>query len=110
MPPKLKCKEASALAKTKFGLRYERPEDMHRHTTNIREASLTLLKTKALKALFSVPIFDVQKLIRRNEVIPMSSQPRSRPNHDPDSTNRVIDHPNSLKYARKLIIFFSNLI
>ena len=68
-----------------------------RHTAAIRAASLTLLKTKALKALFNVVTLLIQKLISKKEVIPINSHPNNKVNHDPARTNNIIDHPNNLK-------------
>lgn len=89
---------------------YRPPEDKLTQIAAINAASLTLLKIKALKALFSVAILLVQKLISKNEVIPISSHPSNRANHDPDMTSSIIDHPKSLKYTRKFSMFFSNRI
>jgi hypothetical protein len=41
-----------------------------------KKQSLILLKAKALKAAFNVPILVDQKLIKKNEVIPTISQPK----------------------------------
>lgn len=86
------------------------PADKFKQSAAISAASLTLLNEKALNALLSVPIFDVQKLINKNEVIPISSQPSNKVNHEPARTNNVIDHAKSLKKTRKFMMLFSCLI
>lgn len=89
---------------------YKPPEDKLTQIAAINAASLILLKIKALNALLSVAILLVQKLISRNDVIPISSHPSNSVNHDPDMTSSIIDHPKSLKYIRKFTMFFSNRI
>ncbi len=48
--------------------------------------SLTLLKIKALKAALRVLILVDQKLIRKNDVKPISSQPKNKTNRLPPNT------------------------
>jgi hypothetical protein len=81
-----------------------------RQTAAIIAASLILLKLRAFIALFKVVILLDQKLMSRNEVIPISSHPRNRVTQDPESTRSVMDQPNSFKKTKKFTIFFSNLI
>jgi hypothetical protein len=85
----------------------ELPKAKFMQMAAIRAASLILLKTNALNALFKVVTLLVQKLISKNDVIPINSQPNNRVNQEPAITNKTIDHPNSLKYIRKFRIFFS---
>ena len=49
--------------------------------------SLILLNINALKAAFNVDIFVDQKLIKKNDVKPISSQPRNKTNKLPPTTN-----------------------
>jgi hypothetical protein len=42
-----------------------------------KKKSLILLKENALKAAFSVPMRDTQKLISRNDVRPINSHPKN---------------------------------
>lgn len=57
--------------------------------SNIKQ-SLILLKTKALKPAFTVPILVDQKLIKKKEVIPIISQPKYKTTMLPESTRIVI--------------------
>ena len=51
---------------------------MYNNTIPInKKKSLILLKENALKAAFSVPIRDTQKLINKNDVKPINSQPKN---------------------------------
>jgi hypothetical protein len=52
--------------------------------------SLTLLKEKALKDDFIVAVLVVQKLIRRNDVIPINSHPKNNMIVLPDVTKKTI--------------------
>lgn len=54
------------------------------------ETSLNLLKTYALKAAFNVPIRDDQKLIKKNDVKPINSQPKNKTKKLPLDTNKII--------------------
>lgn len=54
------------------------------------ETSLTLLNVKALNAALSADILVLQKLIRKNDVNPMSSQPRYITIRFPLETNKTI--------------------
>ena len=57
---------------------------------NNKETSLNLLKTKALKADFSVDTLVDQKLIKKNEVNPINSQPRNKTKKFPLVTRQII--------------------
>lgn len=62
-------------------------------TNNIdinKDASLNLLKTKALNADFKVETLVDQKLIKKNEVKPISSQPRNKTKKLPLVTKHII--------------------
>lgn len=76
----------------------------------IKQQSLNLLKTNALKAHFNVKILLVQKLINKNEVIPINSQPKINVIQLPAHTNKIIESTNIFKKKIKLIIFNSFLI
>lgn len=52
--------------------------------------SLNLLKTKALKADFKVEIRVDQKLIKKNEVKPINSQPKNKTKKLPLVTKQII--------------------
>jgi len=54
------------------------------------ETSLNLLKTKALNADFKVDILVDQKLIKKNEVKPINSQPKNKTNKLPLVTKHII--------------------
>ena len=54
------------------------------------DTSLNLLKTKALNAAFKVDIRVDQKLIRKNEVNPINSQPKNITNKLPAVTKHII--------------------
>lgn len=58
-------------------------------TTN-KNKSLVLLNEYALKAAFKVPTREDQKLIKKNEVSPISSQPRNNVIKLPDETKKTI--------------------
>jgi len=55
-----------------------------------KKKSLILLKEKALKAAFNVPTLETQKLIKRNEVSPIISQPKNSITILPEETNNNI--------------------
>ena len=57
---------------------------------NNKPKSLTLLKTKALNAALSVPIRVDQKLIKKNDVNPINSQPKKITNKLPPTTSMHI--------------------
>jgi hypothetical protein len=57
---------------------------------NNNETSLNLLKTKALKAAFNVDIRVDQKLIKKNEVKPINSQPKNKTKKFPLVTKHII--------------------
>lgn len=63
----------------------------------IKAASLSLLKESALKALFRVVALDVQKLINRKELAPISSQPSISVNQELAQTRSIIE---SLKTSK----------
>lgn len=75
-----------------------------------RAQSLILLNANALKALLSVVILTVQKLISRKEVIPINSQPSSNVNHEPANTRSTIDNSKAFSKPRKFNTLRSNLI
>jgi len=52
--------------------------------------SLTLLNVRALSADFSVFALAPQKLIKKNEVTPISSQPKKRTIRLPEKTNNIM--------------------
>ena len=52
-----------------------------------KKKSLILLKEKALNAAFNVPILATQKLINKNEVKPINSQPKKSIIIFPEETN-----------------------
>lgn len=54
------------------------------------EASLNLLKTKALNADFNVDTLVDQKLIKKKEVKPISSQPKNKTKKLPLVTKQII--------------------
>jgi len=54
------------------------------------ETSLNLLNVYALNALFSVLILDDQKLINKNDVKPINSQPKKKTIKFPLETNKTI--------------------
>ena len=66
-----------------------------------KEASLNLLKLKALKAAFKVPTLATQKLIKKKEVIPISSQPRNKSTKFPAVTKITILITNKFKKTNK---------
>lgn len=55
-----------------------------------KKKSLILLKEKALKAAFSVPTLATQKLINKNDVNPINSQPKKSIIKLPEDTNTNI--------------------
>lgn len=57
---------------------------------NNKEASLNLLKTKALNADFNVDILVDQKLIKKNDVKPINSQPKNNTKKLPLVTRQII--------------------
>lgn len=59
--------------------------------------SLTLLKTKALKAAFKVETLLVQKFINKNDVKPTSSQPKKIKKTFPAETKIIILITNKFK-------------
>ena len=63
----------------------------------IKKQSLILLKVNALNALFNVVILFVQKLIKRKDVIPISSQPNNKVTQLPASNNKIIDNTKNFK-------------
>lgn len=64
--------------------------------------SLTLLKTRALRADLSVFSLAPQKLIKKNEVTPINSQPKNSTTRLPESTNNIILLTNSNKSVTNL--------
>jgi len=67
--------------------------DTQKNMTNIlnnNDTSLNLLNTKALKAAFKVEILVDQKLIKKNDVKPISSQPKNKTKKLPLVTNNII--------------------
>lgn len=55
-----------------------------------KQASLNLLNVKALKAAFRVPTRVTQKLIKTNDEIPISSQPKNITIKLPDTKKIII--------------------
>ena len=55
-----------------------------------KNKSLNLLKEKALKAAFKVPTLVDQKLIKKNDVKPINSQPKNNTIRLPEDTNKII--------------------
>ena len=55
-----------------------------------KNKSLNLLNEKALKADLKVPILTDQKLIRKNEVIPIISQPKNKLIRLPEDTKNTM--------------------
>jgi hypothetical protein len=55
-----------------------------------KEASLNLLKTNALNADFNVDILVDQKLIKKKDVKPISSQPKNKTKKLPLVTKHII--------------------
>jgi hypothetical protein len=76
----------------------------------IKAQSLILLNVNALNALFKVVILFVQKLINKNEVTPINSQPKINVTQLPAHNNKIMDKTKHFKKKKKLIIFNSNLI
>lgn len=68
--------------------------------TTKRNKSLALLKEYALNAAFKVPILADQKLIKKNDVKPISSQPK----------NSTIKLPAETRKAMLIINAFKNKI
>jgi hypothetical protein len=62
-----------------------------------------LLKENALKAAFKVPTLVDQKLIKRNEVAPISSQPRRNTIKFPEQTNSIILQTNKFNKIISLL-------
>jgi hypothetical protein len=64
-----------------------------------------LLKENALKAAFKVPTLLTQKLIRKNDVKPMSSQPKNNIIILPEETKKIIliikEHKNNINLSTK---------
>jgi len=64
---------------------------LYKHTIKIKiRKSLNLLNEKALNADFKVAVFAVQKFIRKNEVNPISSQPKNSIIKFPEDTKNTI--------------------
>jgi len=55
-----------------------------------KNKSLNLLKENALKAAFKVPTLVDQKLIKKNEVRPINSQPKNITIKLPEDTSNII--------------------
>lgn len=53
---------------------------------------------------------EVQKLIRRKELAPISSHPNMSVNQELAHTSNIIDNLNTCKYIKKFKMFFSNLM
>ena len=64
-----------------------------------------MLKENALKAAFKVPTLLTQKLIRKNDVKPMSSQPKNNIIILPEETKKIIliikEHKNNINLSTK---------
>jgi len=64
---------------------------LYTHIIKIKiRKSLNLLNEKALNADFKVEVFAVQKLIKKNEVNPISSQPKNSIIKFPEDTKNTI--------------------
>jgi len=65
--------------------------------------SLILLKEKALKAAFNVPTRVTQKLIKKNDVRPINSQPKKIIIKLPEETKKIIliikEHKNNINLS-----------
>ena len=61
-----------------------------------------MLNVKALNADFSVPVFVTQKLIKQNEVNPITSQPKNNITTLPDETSNNILITNDTKKSKNL--------
>lgn len=68
---------------------------------NNKLTSLNLLNVNALKAAFNVDTRVVQKLISKNEVKPINSQPRNNDITLPELTNKIILITNIFKKINK---------
>lgn len=66
----------------------------------IKKISLILLKIKALKALLSVNLRLYQKLINKNDVKPISSQPQNRVIIEFPETKTIIPIINQTKFNK----------
>jgi hypothetical protein len=66
------------------------------------KTSLILLKEYALNAAFKVPILLDQKLIKKNEVIPIISHPKNKTIKLPELTNNIILKINKFKKSKSL--------
>jgi hypothetical protein len=73
------------------------------------DTSLILLKVIALKAAFKVPIRVDQKLIKKNEVKPINSQPKNKTKKLPLETNKSMLITKRLINKRSLSTFGSYL-
>jgi hypothetical protein len=76
---------------------------------NIKAASLILLNVNALNADLNVPALVDQKLINKNDVKPINSQPNNIINILPASTNKVILQTKELSNIINLSILGSYL-
>jgi hypothetical protein len=65
---------------------------------------------KALKALLSVVILLVQKLINKKEVTPIISHPNNNVIQFAANNNKSIDKTKAFNSAKKLITLISNLM
>lgn len=63
----------------------------------IKAASLSLLNESALNALLSVVALEVQKLISKKELAPISSQPSIRVNHEFAHTSSIMESLNTCR-------------
>lgn len=76
---------------------------------NNKKASLTLLKEYALKAALNVLILATQKLIKKKDVNPISSQPKNKPIKLPEVTKNIILNMNKFKRTKRRSTFGSYL-
>lgn len=74
-----------------------------------KDISLILLIKNALKAAFTVPILVFQKLIKKNDVNPINSQPKYNTKKLPPETNNIILPTNVLIKSNNLSTFGSYL-
>jgi hypothetical protein len=66
-----------------------------------KNKSLNLLNENALKAALNVPTLVDQKLIKKKDVKPISSQPKNITMKFPDETNKIILIINAFKNNNK---------
>lgn len=75
-----------------------------------KKTSLILLKKKALKLDFTVPLLVLQKFIKKNEDKPIDSQPKNNVNKLFPNTKTIILNMNQLISKAKISSLASNFI